>query len=78
MPVRPMAKARVRDQSTPARCSSSPTRVVDHQIAVLLEPAVQVDTAAERVEAVVGDHHQQRVVAGHLAIVWPTRSSIRR
>ncbi len=63
MPARPMAKARVFDQSTPARCSSAAPAVVEHQVAVLLEPAVQVDPGAKRAEAVVGDDHEQRVVA---------------
>ena len=59
-----MAKARVCDQSTPARCSTLSPRIVDFQVAVLFQPAIQIDPAAERVEAVVGEHHQQRVVAG--------------
>src|SRR5947209_4224831 len=37
--------------------------VIDFQVAALFEPAIQIDASAERIEAVVGDNHQQRVLA---------------
>ncbi len=77
MPARPIAKARVRDQSTPARWSwSRPS--AQSEVAILLQPPVQIDPSAERPEAVVGDDHQQVILRRQRATVLPTRSSMRR
>ena len=53
----------MRDQSTSS--NQSPLSVFpgfQREIAVLMQPGIQIDAASERLEAVVGDDHQQGLV----------------
>ena len=69
IPARPRAKARVRDQSTPANpvaagLPRSRRVLLEGEVAVVAEPGVEVDPPPEGAEAVVGDHQE-----GGLAVV---------